>query len=94
MVAKTVAIYKTAMAEVNKIHSLIMEYILKKGQPGLRQDFLIYGREYHVYRDGKYLGTATFSDDKIHGDVFLKKKILKSGDEALEVFVVDEWQFV
>lgn len=27
-------------------------------------DPLIFGREYHIYREGEYLGIATYQDDK------------------------------
>lgn len=68
-----------------------MEFILRQGQPGLRQDLLIYGKEYKLWRDGVFLGTATYTDDKIHGDVFLKAVIQ---DKVLKnlVFVADEWE--
>ncbi len=67
-----------------------MELILKKGQDGLTQDFLIYGKKYKVSRDGEFIGVAEYMDDVIHGDGFFIKR--ESG--ALEVCVVDEWEFV
>jgi hypothetical protein len=70
-----------------------MEYLLRKGEAGLKQDFLIYGKQYKIYRDGKQLGVATFTDDKIHGDVFLQTEIIK-GKEAYFVCQADEWELV
>lgn len=71
-----------------------MEFILRQGEPGLKQDILIYGKEYKLWRDGVFLGTATYTDDKIHGDVFLKKKTLSNGMEGFEVFEADEWELI
>ena len=67
-----------------------MELILKQGQEGLTQDFLIYGKEYKVSRDNKVIGIAEYMDDPMYGDGFFIK--YESGD--LEVCVVDEWEFV
>ena len=67
-----------------------MELILKKGKEGLTQDFLIYGKEYKVSRDGKVIGIAEYMDDPIHGDGFF----IKHESGALEVCVVDEWEFI
>ena len=67
-----------------------MELLLKQGQEGLTQDFLIYGKEYKVSRDGKFIGVAEYMDDPMHGDGFFMKH--ESG--ALMVCVVDEWEFV
>lgn len=70
-----------------------MEYLLHQGQPGLRQHLLIYGKEYKLWRDGIFLGTGVYSDDEIHGDVFLKKRI-HNGQEIYEVFEADEWELI
>lgn len=70
-----------------------MEYILRQGQPGLRQDILIYGKKYKLWRDGVFLGTGTYTDDKYHGDVFLR--IMIEGDiEKAIVFAADEWELI
>jgi len=66
-----------------------MELLLKKGQDGLKQDFLIYGKEYLVSRDGVVIRVAEYMDDPIHGEGFFVKH--ESG--VLEVCVVDEWEF-
>lgn len=70
-----------------------MEYILRQGQPGLKQDLLIYGKQYKLWRDGIFLGTGIYTDDKIHGDCFLKK-IVRNEMESFEVFVADEWELI
>jgi hypothetical protein len=66
-----------------------MEF-LQKGKKGKQQDFLIYGKEYKIYRDGNFLGKATYTDDSIHGDVFIMK-IIQDGKECLAVPCVDHW---
>lgn len=63
--------------------------MLKQGQEGLTQDFLIYGKEYKVSRDNKAIGIAEYMNDPIHGDGFF----IKHESGALEVCVVDEWEF-
>jgi hypothetical protein len=70
-----------------------MEYILRQGQPGLKQDLLIYGKQYKLWRDGIFLGTGIYTDDKIHGDIFLRKITIRAG-EAFEVFAADEWELI
>ncbi|MDB9980598.1 hypothetical protein OAD61_00660 [bacterium] len=67
-----------------------MELILKQGQKGLTQDFLIYGKEYKVSRGGKVIGVAEYTDNPILGDGFF----IKHESGTLEVCVVDEWEFV
>lgn len=66
-----------------------MNHIEREGEPGLRQDLLIYGKEYHCWRDGEYIGIATHTDDPNIGDCFLKE----IGEDRAEVFIPDEWQF-
>jgi hypothetical protein len=52
-------------------------------------DLLIYGKEYKLYRDGKFIGVATFTDDENIGDSFIK--VLENGTN--HVFIADEWYF-
>jgi hypothetical protein len=55
----------------------------------LRQDFLIYGKEYDLFRDGKYIGSAVWTDDDNIGEEFIQ--VQPNGDKL--VFVADEWTF-
>lgn len=73
--------------------------MLRQGEIGLRQDLLIFGKEYHLWRDGKYLGVATYTDDPNIGESFLKEikttKADGTGEEiGYAVHIADEWQFV
>lgn len=59
-----------------------------------RQHPLLYGKEYHLWRDGIYLGTATYTEDENVGDAFLKPVISQSGEYINEVYIADEWQLI
>ncbi len=52
-------------------------------------DLLIYGKEYKLYRDGEFIGVATFTDDENIGESFIK--VLENGTN--HVFIADEWYF-
>ena len=71
-----------------------MEHILRQGEIGLRQDLLIYGKEYHLWLNGKYLGIATYTDDPNIGDSFLKGITNDTNEDCFQVYIADEWQFV
>jgi hypothetical protein len=68
-----------------------MEFILK-AKPNARRHFLIYGKKYRIYRNGNFLGIATYEDDDIHGDVFIIP-VLINGKVCKEVACVDECVF-
>jgi hypothetical protein len=67
-----------------------MDLILKQGEEGLKQDFLIYGKLYKVSRGGKEIGIAEYMDDPLHGDGFF----IKHESGILQVCIVDEWEFI
>lgn len=54
-----------------------------------RQDFLIYGKEYNLFREGKELGIAVWTDDKNIGESFIQ--VQPNGTNL--VFTADEWIF-
>lgn len=55
---------------------------------------LIYGKEYHLWRDGIYLGAATYTEDENIGDSFLRKVINATGEIVNEVYFADEWTLI
>ena len=55
----------------------------------MEQDLLIYGKEYHLWRDKKYLGTATWTDDENIGESFIQE----NENGIMTVFFPDEWEF-
>jgi len=59
----------------------------------MKQDFLIYGKEYHIWRDKKYLGVATWTDDNNIGEAFIKTVINDTNETVHQVFNADEWEF-
>lgn len=55
-------------------------------------DELIYGKEYCCYWKDEYLGIATYTDDQLIGNCFLRLEVNKKG-RLEEIFVVpDRWQ--
>ena len=52
---------------------------------------LKYGSEYHLWKDGKYLGVATWTKDEIFGDCFQTSFIDETGRFMREVFEADKW---
>lgn len=59
-----------------------------------KQDLLIYGREYNLWRDGIFLGTATWTDDKNIGDSFIQQTIHEKFGLTNTVFQADEWELI
>ncbi len=43
-------------------------------------DLLIYEKEYHLWRNNKYLGTATWTDDRNIGEAFIRMAINDTGE--------------
>ena len=70
-----------------------LKSIQQEGRIGKKQDLLIYGRQYHLWREGKYLGIGTYTNDPNIGDSFLGNGKTSEGDDCFEVYCADEWQF-
>jgi len=51
-------------------------------------DLLIYGKEYDLWREGKYIGSAIWTDDENIGDSFLKE----NDKGGFDVYIADEWK--
>jgi len=69
-----------------------LQLILRKGEEGLRQDLLIEGKEYEIYRDGIFLGIAKYLDDPHNGEGFFIEKDYNERP-LLHVCAADEWVF-
>jgi hypothetical protein len=54
-----------------------------------QNDLLIYGKEYRLYRNGEFIGTAVYTNDPNIGDSFLNEK----SNGTFEVYIADEWYF-
>ena len=60
-----------------------------------QQAILIYGSRYKLWRDGKYLGIATWTKDGNVGDGFQTHEPSdKPGFTKVNVFVADRWELV
>jgi hypothetical protein len=55
----------------------------------MENHLLIYGKEYDLWREGKYIGSAFYVDDENIGDCFQKENYYGE----IEVFIADEWKF-
>jgi hypothetical protein len=53
-----------------------------------RNDLLIYGAEYDLYRGGEHIGSAVWTDDENIGEAFIEN--LPNG--SLLVYNADEWE--
>ena len=58
------------------------------------QCILIYGSQYHLWRDGKYLGVAIWTEDTNVGDSFQTKGENDTGKEINVVWIADRWELV
>lgn len=76
--------------------SYAMQEFLKSINPQkAEQAILVYGSKYHVWRDGEYLGVATWTKDENVGDSFQESVVEKeTGDVIQNVFKADKWELV
>ena len=72
----------------------MLESVIKEGEIGKKQDLLIYGKQYHIKRNGKYIGIATYTEDENIGDSFLSKGKTSEGEDCFHVYCADEWWFI
>jgi hypothetical protein len=52
----------------------------------------VYNQEYHIWREGEYLGVATWQHDNNLGDAFVKAIVTEKGEAAYEVYIADKWK--
>lgn len=87
--------------DIFKAHGLITERptdplvdLIKSLNPKKEeQAILIYGREYKLWRDGEYIGTAIFTEDNNVGDSFQRKEMGEHGP-VIHVHIPDKWELV
>ena len=58
-----------------------------------QQQILIYGSQYKLWREGKYLGIATWTQDENVGDSFQIRTLTEEGVQC-DIFVADKWELV
>lgn len=65
---------------------------LKSLNPDMNQhEDLIYGREYKLWRKGKYIGVAVWTKDDNVGDSFQRDSINDIGEKIAIVYIADKW---
>lgn len=57
-------------------------------------DDLIYNRTYKLWRDGKFIGEAIWTEDINIGDSFIKLIVDKEHGVVREVFQADKWELI
>ena len=72
----------------------IVEYLKSLNPKKEQQHILIYGSIYKLWREGKYLGEATWKQDNNVGDSFQTQKINDTGELVNAVYVADKWELV
>ena len=55
------------------------------------QECLAYGCKYKLWRNGKYIGVATWTKDDNVGDSFQNESINDTGETVNVVYVADKW---
>lgn len=73
----------------------LQDFLKSKNPNENEQHILIYGKEYKLWRDGKYIGTATWTKDDNLGDSFQKSEFKPSlGRNIQQVFIADAWELI
>lgn len=73
-----------------------MQEFLKSINPQKdEQAILVYGSKYHLWREGEYLGVATWTKDENVGDSF-QESVLdeETGLSIQNVFTADKWELI
>ena len=58
----------------------------------MKVDLKIYGKEYRCWKNGVYIGKATWTDDENIGDAFIRMAINNTDELAHQVLKPDEWE--
>lgn len=72
----------------------IINYLKSLNPKEDEKHILIYNSKYKLWRDGVYLGIATWTKDHNVGDSFQVKVINEEGQEMNEVYVADKWELI
>jgi hypothetical protein len=68
--------------------------VIEFPEPPKENDILINGKQYDLWREGKYIGIATYTeDDPALGDVFLRP-VERDGKVIHQVFMADSWRLI
>ncbi|WP_284464865.1 hypothetical protein [Chryseobacterium sp.] len=73
----------------------MQEFIKSLNPKEDEKHILIYGKEYKLWRDGQYIGTAFWTKDENVGDSFQMKKYDPKTDRNVnKVYVADSWELI
>jgi len=73
----------------------IVDYLKSLNPKKEEQAILIYGSDYHLWKDGEYLGVGTWTKDENVGDSFQRTAIDKDEGYAVQqVLIADKWELV
>lgn len=74
----------------------LVDYLKSLNPKKNEQSILIYGSEYKLYRDNKYIGIGigTWVEDTNVGDSFQSQHINAEGELVNNVFVADTWELI
>lgn len=71
----------------------IQDYLKSLNPTEDQQTILFYGREYKLWRDRKYLGTAIWTQDENVGDSFQNNRFdEETGNNIINVLIADKWE--
>lgn len=72
----------------------IVDYLQSLNPSKDEQPILFYGRNYKLWREGNYLGIATWTQDENIGDSFQVGIVNDKGIIIQQVYVADRWELV
>jgi len=78
-----------SISSINGSKMNLQDYLRSLNPNPSQQQILIYGSKYHLWRDGEYLGIATWTKDSNIGDSFQ----IESSEEV-EVVIADKWELI
>ena len=69
------------------------EYIRLLSPKKKDQAILVYGGQYHLWLEGKYIGTAIWTEDECLGDSF-QNKVMVDGELLQIIYIADAWALI
>ena len=78
--------------EANQMSEDLQSYMKSLNPSEGEQLILIYGSKYRLWRDGKYIGIATWTKDDNVGDSF--QVVDPLGRKPNQVYIADKWDLI
>lgn len=70
----------------------LVDYLKSMNPKKDEQAILFYGRKYKLFREGEFVGIATWTKDENVGDSFQRPS--KKVEGAINVLVADKWELI